>query len=141
MSEANKAAIRRWVDNGLNKGKLDVVADVIASDFVCHGPGGTTLNGIQETVDFMAAYLRAFPDISVTIEDQIAEGDCVVTRVTFQGTHKGPLGEIPPTGKPVRFSGVWIDRFANGKAVEEWDSFDELGLLRQIGALPAAAAV
>jgi steroid delta-isomerase-like uncharacterized protein len=141
MSEANKAVLRRWVDDGLNQGNLDFLDELFAGDFVYHGPGGMTMHGTQEPKDFVAGYLRAFPDLHTTIEDQIAEGDRVVTRVTYQGTHTGPLGEIAPTGKRVRITAVWIDRFAHGKVVEEWDSFDELWLMRQIGALPAAAAV
>ncbi len=82
-------------------------------------------------------YLTAFPDLHFTIEDIVAEGDTVVVRSTARGTHQGELMGIPLTGKQVAVSGISITRIANGKAVEEWFNGDDLGLLQQLGVVPA----
>ncbi len=79
----------------------------------------------------------AFPDLHLTIEDEIAEGDKVVTRVTARGTHQGSFMGIRPTGKRAVVTGIVIDRFANGKTVEAWNNLDDLGLLQQLGVIPA----
>jgi predicted ester cyclase len=78
----------------------------------------------------------AFPDLHFTIEDQIAEGDKVVNRVTARGTHLGDFRGIPPTGKQVTVAGITIDRIAGGKLVESWTSWDFLGILQQLGVVP-----
>ena len=80
-------------------------------------------------------FRTAFPDVHVTVDDQIAEGDIVVTRWTAAGTHRGPLGEVAPTRKRVKFSGISIMRFDNVRLIEEWELADQLGLLRQVGAI------
>ena len=94
---------------------------------------------INQQLARMRAIRSAFPDLHVTIEDQIAEGDKVVTRVTFRGTHQGEFSGIAPTGKRVEYSGIAIDRIANGKVVEMWHISNMAGLLLQIGATPSAA--
>jgi predicted ester cyclase len=81
-------------------------------------------------------YRTAFPNIHVTIEDQIAEGDKVVTRWTGHGTHQGELMGIPPTNKAVTVTGIAIDRIVAGKIVEHWENFDQLGMLVQLGVVP-----
>jgi len=81
-------------------------------------------------------YRTAFPDVHFTIEDQIAEGDRVVTRWTARGTHQGPLVGIPPTSKQVTMSGIAIYRLVDGKIVEQWGVNDMLGLLQQLGVVP-----
>ena len=80
--------------------------------------------------------LTASPDLHITVEDQVAEGDKVVTRYTTRGTHQGPFMGIPPTGKHVTVTGIVITRFANCKEVEEWANADWLGLLQQLGVVP-----
>jgi steroid delta-isomerase-like uncharacterized protein len=82
-------------------------------------------------------YLAAFPDTRMVIEDQVVKGDEVVTRWTATGTHKGELMGMPPSGKHVRVAGITIDRLEGGKIVEYWSSFDQLGMLRQLGAIPS----
>ena len=82
-------------------------------------------------------YITAFPDLQFTIEDMIAEGDTVVVRYTTRGTHQGNLWGIPPTGKQVSGTGMFIDRPVNGKAVEQWINGDDLGLLQQLGVIPS----
>jgi steroid delta-isomerase-like uncharacterized protein len=81
---------------------------------------------------------NAFPDLSCTVEDQVAEGDKVVSRWTLRGTHQGEFFGVPASGKRVEMSGIQVDRFAeeSGKIVEEWAEFDLLGAMRQMGAIP-----
>ena len=82
-------------------------------------------------------YKTAFPDLNATVEDVIAEGDKVVTRVTFRGTHQGEIEEFgPPTGRQVEIKGISISRIEGGKIVEDWDSYDDLGVMRQLGLVP-----
>jgi predicted ester cyclase len=85
----------------------------------------------------MGVYLRAYPDAHITVEEQLAEGDRVVTRWTGHGTQTGEFMEMPPSGKKVAVLGVQIDRFSGGKIVESWVLFDQLGMLQQLGAVPA----
>ena len=92
----------------------------------------------SEGIKRYAAEVRdAFPDVRVTVEDQVAEGEEVATRYTLVGTHRGELMGIPPTGNPVEIVGVAIDRLANGKIVESWDNYDALGMMQQLGVIPA----
>jgi len=93
----------------------------------------TTIQGLEAYQQFFSMYFAAFPDAGVTIEDLIAEGDTVVVRQTFRGTHTGDLMGIPPTGKQVSGTGIQITRIANGKAVEQWFNGDDLGLMQQLG--------
>ena len=82
-------------------------------------------------------FYAAFPDLHHTVEDQVAEGDTVVTRMTLRGTHHGEFRGIAPTGKPIVVSLIGIDRFENGKFAEQWSQLDTLGLLQQLGVIPA----
>jgi steroid delta-isomerase-like uncharacterized protein len=81
-------------------------------------------------------YRNAFPEIQMTVEDLIAEGDKVVTRWTARGTHQGELMGIPPSGNPVEVTGITIDRIEGGKVVETWANYDALGMMQQVGAVP-----
>ena len=85
----------------------------------------------------MGEFRSAFPDFHVTIEDQIAEGDRVATRWTMRGTHEGEFRGISPTGKQITVTGIGIFRFSDGKVVESWDNFDQLGMMRQLGVIPS----
>ena len=137
-AEDNKALVRRYVEDAWNKHNPAVVDQIYAADFVDRSPD---IPGIAHTRDglkqFMGVYLRAFPDADITIEDQLVEGDRVVTRWTGRGTQTGEFMEMPPSGKKVAVPGVQIDRFSGGKIVEEWTLFDQLGMLQQLGAVPA----
>ncbi len=133
MSEENKALARRsWesVDNP------DVLEEVYAPDVVWHDPD-RDIQGLEEARQFISMFKSAFPDMSATIEDVIAEDDKVVSRVTLRGTHKGETEEFgPPTGRQVELKGITISRIENGKIVEDWDSYDNLGILQQLGLAP-----
>jgi steroid delta-isomerase-like uncharacterized protein len=92
--------------------------------------------GIDGNKVFTSMFLRAFPDTRMTVEQQVAEGDNVVTRWTAQGTHKGELMGIPATGKQVTITGITIDRIVAGRIVESWDEFDQFGMMQQLGVVP-----
>ncbi len=85
----------------------------------------------------VATYRGAFPDVHFTIEDQIVEGDKVVTRWTGQGTNTGSLFGMPPTGKPATVTGIQIDRIAGDKIAKTWVNFDALGMMQQLGVIPS----
>jgi len=131
-TEDNKALIRRAYEEGFNQRNLAVLDEVNASDLVSHN-ASTTMQGLEAFKQFLSLYLSAFSDARFTVEDLIAEGDRVVARHTFRGTHTGDLMGIPPTGKQVSGTGIQITRIANGKAVEQWFNGDDLGLMQQLG--------
>ena len=135
-TEENKATDRRTIEEGWNQGNTAVFDKLLAANYVGHDASGP-VNGPDGFKQFYATYRTAFPDTHLTIEDQIAEGDKVVTRWTGTGTNQGPLMGIPPSGKRVKITGMTITRFASGKAVEGWFNYDILGMLQQIGAFPA----
>ena len=130
--EENEAIFRRYIEEVFNRGNLDV-ADEIFDRYVSHQPDGSTLErGPEDVKRIRAAHFEAFPDERVSIEEQIAEGDKVVSRMTVRGTHQRGFRGMAPTGKEVEIKGISIFRFSEeGKVVESWESFDELGLMRQ----------
>ena len=138
MSEQHKALIRRVVEEVYNGSKLDVVDEVVSSDFLIHA-GAHDIRGAGAARQYVTSLHEAFPDIHFTIDDQFADGDRVATRWTARGTHSGMFQGIPPTGKEIRMTAIDIDRVANGKIVECWTSVDELGLLQQLGVVPEPA--
>jgi steroid delta-isomerase-like uncharacterized protein len=136
MSTANKELSRRFTE--LFSADDEALADeVLAPDVVFHGTTGDgELRGIDEMKAFVAQYRRAFPDARSTVEDQLADGDKVVTRWRARGTHRGELGPMPATGREFEMDGVTIERIADGRIAEVWVARDELGLLRQLGLAP-----
>jgi len=143
MSEQNKALARRAFEEVWNQGKLAVIDELTASNATYHDPSvpGGKFTGPEGVKQFVQIYRGAFPDVRITINDQIAEGDKVVTRWTATGTHKGDLMGIAPTNKRATVTGVDIGRFQDGKVVEAWASYDMLGLLQQLGVVPVLAPV
>lgn len=133
MSEDNKALARRsWeaVDN------LDILDEVYATDLAWHEPD-QEIQGLEEAKQFVDMYKTAFPDLHATIEDVIAEGDKVVTRVTVRGTHQGEIVEFgPPTGQQVEIKAITIHRIEGAKIAEEWERYDNLSVLQQLGLVP-----
>lgn len=137
-SEENKAIFRRYVEEVGNEGRLEL-ADEIFDRYLAHQADGSVLErGPEDVKRFMGEFRQAFPDFHSTVEDQIAEGDKVVTRWTMRGTHEGEFRGIPPTGNKLEITGIGIFRFSEGKVVESWDNFDQLGMMRQLGAIPSS---
>jgi steroid delta-isomerase-like uncharacterized protein len=140
-AEQNKASSRRIIEEVWNKGKLDLIDELTDPNCVVHqadGAGGNDISGREELKRFAKMYLAAFPDLRFTVEDQVAEGDKVVTRWSSEGTHKGELMGIPPTGKHATgVTGITIDRYSGGKFVESWGNWDTLGLMQKLGVIPA----
>lgn len=136
MSEHNKMLMRRAVAEVWNQGNVDLLEELVAGDFVIHAPHAD-IHGRAGARQYLAMLREAFPDIHFTIEDQFAAGDRVMTRWTARGTHKGAFQGILPTNTKVRLAGTDIDRIADGKVVECWTSTDDLGLLQQLGVVPA----
>ncbi len=134
-TETNKAIIRRFFEEAFGKGNLAVVDEIVAPDQVNGGPGALPElpPGPEGSKMLITAYRNAFPDLHFTIDQQIAEGNTVVTRWTAHGTHNGELAGIPATGKRATVVGLGVDRVENGKIVESWGLFDQFGMLQQLG--------
>ncbi len=136
MSEQNKMLLRRLFEEVYNQGNLDAADEMVASDMVIHEPSHD-IRGRDGAKQFVAMLRAGFPDIHFTIEDQIAEEDRVVTRFTARGTHTGEFRGIPATGKQIRVTGTKTDRISDGKCVERWTNIDQLGMMQQLGIIPA----
>lgn len=131
----NKASERRFFEEIWNKGNFAVAVDLVAPDYADHDSSNSSV-GPESMRQEVSLYRNAFPDLLFAIDDVIAEGAKVVTRITASGTHERDLPGIPATGKRVTISGIVITRYENGKAAEAWVKFDFLGLYRQLGAIP-----
>jgi steroid delta-isomerase-like uncharacterized protein len=130
--DENKAIFKRYIEEVFNQGNLEL-AEEIFDRYFSHQPDGSTLErGPEDVKRFLREWRSAFPDLHISIEEQIADGDKVVTRVTVRGTHQREFRGMAPTGKEIEFKGVTIFRFSpEGKVVESWDSYDQLSLMRQ----------
>jgi predicted ester cyclase len=137
--EQNKQTVQRLLDQAFNQGNLDVVDEVTSPESISHDPAqGADDQSPAETREMIAGYREAFPDLDITIAAQYADGDVVVTRWTATGTQEGELWGIEPTGRQTTISGITIDLFDDGGLiVESWTNWDTLGLLQQLGAVPA----
>jgi len=133
----NTALIRRWFDEVWNKGRIETVDELASADVIARGQleDGHDIKGAAHFKAFAKAIRAAFPDIVVTIEDTVAQGDRVVARWTATMTHQGDFLGLAPTQKKVTVSGTSIQRIVDGKIVEGWDNWDQLGLMVQLGAL------
>jgi steroid delta-isomerase-like uncharacterized protein len=138
MSQENAAIGRRWFEQVWNLRNVDAADQLATADCKAHGhaPNGQVI-GIPQFKDFARSVLAAFPDIKVSVEDTVSEGDRSVIRWRGEMTHSGDFAGAPATGKKVTVDGISIMRFEGGRIAEAWDNWDQLGLLTQIGALPA----
>lgn len=136
MSEKNKALSRRFYQEVWGKRNLDALDQLVAADVVDHDLPPGFPPGRKGTKAYLSVFLNAFPDSQMTIEDQVAEEDKVVTRWTITGTHTGELMGIPATGRQGTTTGIYVHRIASGQIVETWGEFDEMGMMRQIGVIP-----
>ena len=128
--------MRQFVEEAINKKNLDVIDELVAEDFVEHVPFPGQGPGREGLRQVLATFLSAFPDIRWRLEEQIAEGEKVVSRFTMTGTHRGNFLGIPPTGKSVNIWGVVIDVVRDGKFAESRIIMDTLGLMQQLGIIP-----
>jgi steroid delta-isomerase-like uncharacterized protein len=136
MSEENKDLARRSWEMLVNQHNPDAIDELYTADFVLHEPDGD-VRGPEEGKRFLGMYLSAFPDMRVSVEDEIAEGDKVVTRWTIRGTHQGEVEEFgAPTGKQVEIKGITIHRIEGGKIAEEWERYDNLSVMQHLGLVP-----
>jgi len=136
-TEQNKALMRRFYEE-ISKGNLAALDELVAADLVDHSPFVPgQAPGRQGTLELFTMIRAAFPDLHVTVEDMVAEGDKVAVRGTMSGTHKGEFTGIAPTGKQITVGTIEILRIVGGKMVEHWNVIDSLGMMQQLGVVPA----
>jgi len=140
MSDVHKARVREFVARVLSRGDIEATGEYFTTDMIEEMPfpgQGPGLEGLKETLTRIRS---AFPDSQWTVDEQIAEGDKVVTRFTARGTHRGPLAGVAPSGRFVTVPCMSIDRIVAGQIVESFELFDQLGMFQAIGTLPAISA-
>jgi steroid delta-isomerase-like uncharacterized protein len=139
MAQENSILIRRWFEEVWNNGRMEAIDEMASPDVIGHGQAQHATDiGLREFKPFVQALRSAFPDMKVTIDYVIEQGDKVVARWTSTMTHRGEFLGIAPTGKKATITGTTTQRISGGKIVEVWDNWDQVGLLVQIGAVPAA---
>lgn len=125
--------LKRWVD-AVNRGDVSEADAAFAPDCVIHITGvADAIVGVAAWQTYAQAILTAFPDIHFTVKDQIVNGNLVAMRWTARGTHTGPFGPLPPTGRSISIDGLLMDRFENGRVVERWEQYDQPVMLQQLG--------
>jgi len=137
-TETNKAIVRRYFDQVLDEQQHDLAEEFLAENIELHGSG--LAPGLEVVKQWLTMFAAAFPDGHYTVEDVVAEGDRVVARTTFNGTHKDEMQGIPATGKAVSVPSITIFRLDNGKIAEGWLINDNLGMMQQLGVIPATQA-
>ena len=136
-TEDNKALVRRFYEEVFNQKNTTAIAEFIDPTFVDHSLPPGLPGGIEGARQYIGMYMTAFPDLHLTVEDMIAEGDKVVARFTGSGTQQGAYMNIPPTGKQMTATVIDMFRIAGSKFVEHWLEFDALGMMQQLGVIPA----
>ena len=131
-TEANKALVRRYYDELWNPWNFRLADQLIDVDIAFRGSLGTEVRGRSAFIGYMNSVRAAFPDFHNTIEETIAEGDAVAARLTYEGTHRGPLFGIAPTGRRIRYAGAAIFHFAEDRIVRGWVLGDTSGLKAQL---------
>ena len=137
-TEEKKDKARRLMEEAFGQGKVEVVDEVLDPNFVCYDPNSEAgeVRGADTFKEEIGWFRNAFPDLTYTVDDQIAEDDKVITRWTARGTHQGEFFGVAPTGKWLQMSGIQIDCFdESGRMVEAWPEYDLLGAMRQLGAV------
>ena len=136
----NKATVQHLYEQLFNQRNLSMADEVIAPDFINHSiPSGNNNRGPESMRQLITRLSTAFPDMHYTVEELVAEGDTVVTRVTVNGTHLGPFQGIPPTGRSFQQAQMHFIRFRDGKVVEHRAVRDDLGVMQQLGVIPVSA--
>jgi len=141
-AETNKAISRRFFEEVWNKGDLAVLNEILAEDHFNSGPSNLpgAPAGPAGAKQVVTSYRNAFPDVHFTIDEQLTEGEKVVTRWTAHGTHQGELQGLSATGKSSTVPGIAIDRFVDGKIAETWGLFDYFSMMQQLGVIPMPEA-
>jgi steroid delta-isomerase-like uncharacterized protein len=138
MSEEESKAIVRQYFGVWEEGNLELLDELLAPDYVNHTPATPELPTGPEGVKGVVSMFRdGMPDLRVVIEDMIAEDDKVATRYTLEGTHEGALFGVPPTGQRLSIKSISVERVSHGKIIEHWRVTDELGMMQQLGVIPA----
>ena len=136
MSETNKALMRRWFEEVWNQGRSEAIDELLADDVVIHGlvdAAGNPVHGAEAFREFHRQFRGAFPNMHITVEDVIAEGDRAVARCDVRGQHSGDHLGFKATNAPVQFGGIAIVRIENGKIAEAWNQFDFMEMNKQLG--------
>jgi steroid delta-isomerase-like uncharacterized protein len=139
MSTQSQTILHRWMEEVWNKGRLDAIDEMLASDVVIHGIGGEAIHGPENYRPFIESVHNTFSPIEVVVEDAVEQGDTIVARCTVRGTHTGDGIGVAPTGRRVEFSGMTMVKVKDGKMVEVWNNFDFASMQQQIGADPTGA--
>jgi predicted ester cyclase len=132
--EQNKRVSRAWIE-AFNVGDRAAESEVLGPDYVAHAPASLEPAALDSEAwaKFLDSFREGFPDLRLTIENVVAEGDLVAQRIRFTGTHTGVFQGLPPTNRRVEFSGLELNRFVEGRVAEHWFQLDALGLLQQLG--------
>ena len=136
-TDQNTISVHRFFEEMCNQRKLDIADELFAANHVFHDPQAPTGAGPEGMKQVISAYQTAFPDAHWNVVETIVTDNDIVTRWKGTGTQKKELNGILPTGKSVEVQGIWIHHFSNGKIVESWNSWDTLGMLQQLGVVPA----
>jgi predicted ester cyclase len=138
MPQEKKDLIQRMYAEAFNEGKMDVLDEMIATDYIRHQPPYATVKGIDDYKKFVADVRKGYSGFSISLEETIITDDVSVVRVLLKGKHTGqtPTVQASPTGKQVSMTGCTISHWENGKIVEEWAHNDYLGLIQQFGVVP-----
>jgi steroid delta-isomerase-like uncharacterized protein len=136
----NANGSRRLIEEVFGAGRFELVDELVAENAIGHDPAlPEPASGPEGLKQAARGYRDAFPDLTMKVEEIVAENERVALRWTARGTHRGELFGIAPTGKEATVTGITIDRWAGGKVAESWTNWDTLGLLQQLGVVPAAA--
>jgi steroid delta-isomerase-like uncharacterized protein len=137
MAASTAELSRRIFEDVWNRKNLNAIDELMSADYVHHDAGAIAANGPEGYKKFVTSYMNAFPDAHFTIDDEFTVGVTEITRWTIAGTHEGELAGLPPTGRRISITGISIARIVNGKITESWNNWDALGLMQQLGVVPA----
>jgi hypothetical protein len=130
-----KDTARRWITGIFDEGNFDLIQELTTEDYFFYMPNPGKISR-DDLPGLVTGFRTAIPDLHNTIHEQLSEGDVVVTRGTTQGTHDGPLGDLPATGNPVKSEWVIFTRFSGDRISQDWEVYDEMGAMTQMGAIP-----
>lgn len=134
MSQQENIAATQRLGEAVNSGNLEVLREVFAANAIDRDPAPDQAPGPEGFIDFFTGFRAAFPDLSISVEQLVADEDNIAIAYTITGTHQGDFLGIPATGRSIKARGLQIARFENGQIVERWGSSDQLGILQQLGA-------